>query len=333
MRRLALIAGVAGATAAGVGLAERAAARRLRLPGDPHRDHLHLLPDDVGHRRLESHDGGSIHLVERGGGRPLVLVHGITLHAGVWAPQLHTLADRYRVVALDVRGHGQSTPGNGGFGRAQAARDLATVLEELDLSGSVLVGHSMGGMILMQLCAEHPEVVAGRVGGLVFMDTAAALLPPKLVSLAAGLGKGAARLGGDRPTVKLDGRGSRDRLWLMSRLTFGSSPPTVAVDQVRDMLGGVPLSTLVPTALDLVQHDARRALARTATPSLVLVGSRDLLTPPRAARRTAATLPRATLHVVEGAGHELMAERPEEVARLLDEFTAGLPPVTAASSS
>ena len=60
----------------------------------------------------------------------------------------------------------------------------------------------------------------------------------------------------------------------------------------------------------------------TKTPSLVLVGSRDLLTPVFAARRIASFLPDARLEVLEGAGHQLMQERPYEVARLLDEFAS-----------
>jgi len=113
--------------------------------------------------------------------------------------------------------------------------------------------------------------------------------------------------------------------WLMARAAFGRSPSAKAVDQVRRYLEEVPQSTSLPSWVDLLDHDAREALKATRTPSLVLVGSRDVLTPVFAAKRIASFLPDARFEVLEGAGHQLMQERPREVARLIDDFalTAG----------
>jgi pimeloyl-ACP methyl ester carboxylesterase len=124
--------------------------------------------------------------------------------------------------------------------------------------------------------------------------------------------------------------GDDDFSWAFARLAFGQQPSAKAIGQVRRFLEEMPQSTAVPSYLDLLDHDARGVLAATHTPSLVLVGSRDLLTPVFAARRVAGSLPHARLEVVPGAGHQLMQERPDEVAALLDEFVAALPPVRAA---
>ena len=78
------------------------------------------LPDDVAHHNVDTDDGGKIHLVEKGNGRPLVLLHGVTLSAEIWALQLRELSRDFRVIALDQRGHGLSVPGRDGFGMANA---------------------------------------------------------------------------------------------------------------------------------------------------------------------------------------------------------------------
>ena len=326
----AAVVGAGVAVAAAGALAGRAAVRRsaraIMARTDPELDHLYEVPPDTKDHYVAAEDGGSIHVLERGKGRPLVLIHGITLQAGVWAPQLHELADRYRMLAIDVRGHGLSKAGRQGFGRKISARDVVSVLDHFDVHDAVIVGHSMGGMILMEFAGDFPKELEKRVAGLVFMDTAAyEVLPKVALPVAQALSR--------RVTTRFDsGRavphwqmGEDDLSWVLTRLAFGRNPSARAVDQVRRYGEEVPQSTTVPSGLDLLDHDARRALAATNTPSMVLVGSRDLLTPVFAARRIARFLPHCELHVLPDAGHQLMQERPREVARLLDDFVAGLP--------
>ncbi|HET9077058.1 MAG TPA: alpha/beta hydrolase [Acidimicrobiales bacterium] len=332
LRRLA--AGTAlSAAAAGSRYGLHRHVESVRSRTDPETDHLFDLPPDMTEHQIPAPDGGSLRVVERGSGRPLLLIHGITLQAGVWAPQLHTLADRYRVVAMDVRGHGRSVAGGDGFGRKAAARDVAAVLDHLDLRDAVVVGHSMGGMILMEFAGDHPGQLSERVAGLVFMDTAAyQLLPRPALPVAQALGRRVRRrLDQGRPVYQRP-VGDDDLSWFLARLAFGARPSGRAVDQLRRYLEEVPQSTSLPSGIDLLDHDARDALRRTRTPSLVLVGSRDLLTPVWAARRIARFLPGARLEVLPRAGHQLMQERPVEVARLLDQFVAGLPAAAQAAA-
>jgi pimeloyl-ACP methyl ester carboxylesterase len=329
-RALALAAAAHGAGVAAGTLVLRHSTSTMKVRSNPGLDPLYDLPGDVAHHQIPAADGGSLHVLERGSGRPLVLIHGISLQAAVWSPQLHQLANRYRVLAMDVRGHGRSQAGADGFGRKAAARDLATVLDHFDLDDAVIVGHSMGGMILMEFAGEFPDQLAKRVAGLVFMDTAAyQLLPSPALPVARALGRHVKqRFESGRP-VPQPPFGDDDFSWAFARLAFGQQPSAKAIGQVRRFLEEMPQSTAVPSYIDLLDHDARRVLAATHTPSLVLVGSRDLLTPVFAARRVAGILPHARLEVVPGAGHQLMQERPDEVAALLDEFVAALPPVRA----
>jgi pimeloyl-ACP methyl ester carboxylesterase len=226
---------------------------------------------------------------------------------------------------MDVRGHGRSVAGPAGFGRKIAARDLLAVLTHFDLHDAVIVGHSMGGMILMEFAGDYPDELDARVAGLVFMDTAAyQILPRPALPIAQAFGRRVrTRYENGKPVLHRQA-GEDDLSWVTTRLAFGQHPSAKAVGQVRRFLEEVPQSTSLPSGIDLLDHDARDALAATHTPSLVLVGSLDVLTPVFAARRIARFLPYSRLEVLPGAGHQLMQERPREVANLLDEFVAGL---------
>ena len=320
----AAVAAIGLATAGGRILLKQSA-EAIKSRSDDELDSLYELPPDVVDHEMPSVDGGSLHVIERGEGRPLLLVHGITLQAGVWAPQFHLLADRYRVLAMDVRGHGLSVAGSDGFGRKVAARDIKTVLDHFDLRDVILVGHSMGGMIVMELAGDFPELLSERVAGLVFMDTAAyQILPKPALPIAQALGRRINSRFGRGKFIPQRKFGDDDVSWVMARIAFGRNPSAKAVGQVRTFLEEVPQSTSLPSGIDLLDHDAREALKATRTPSLVLVGSMDLLTPVWAAKRIASFLPYARFEVLEGAGHQLMQERPYEFAALLDEFSKNL---------
>jgi len=318
---------VAGAAVAAGRAGNKTVATRIRGVTDPDLDPLYELPGDVIHHELPTPDGGTAHVLEAGSGRPVVLVHGVTLQAEVWAPLFHLLSDRFRVVAIDVRGHGRSAVGRAGVGRVAAAADLASVLEQLDLRGVVLAGHSMGGMIIGELCAHHPEVVAERVAALVLMNTAISrIVPPRVVPAARLVRRRAderASAGRRMPRFV----GANDRSLIATRVAFGARPSGAAVEQARRMGEEVDLRYYLPLWADLLDYDGEAALEVLDLPVLVLVGSRDVLTPPAMARRIAAHLAHGDLHVLPGAGHQLMQERPHEVAFLIADLADRLEPV------
>lgn len=280
-------------------------------------DRLLDMPDDIGHHYIETPDGAVIHAVERGSGQPLVLMHGITLRHDVWAPQLQELADRYRVIALDLRAHGESTVGEAGFGIGRLGDDLATVLDALDLHDALVAGHSMGGMALMQFCGDHPDVLAERVAGLVFVATQArpVLVPSAVRGARRLMAQGQSRLdaGLDLPARNLVGE-------RVTRLAFGDHPSRRAVGIVAEMGRSMDAASLVGSVTGLLDHNGTSALRATRTPSMVVVGTRDTLTPVPNARHLAHLLPDSDFVVLPRAGHQLMQERPRELAELIDAF-------------
>ena len=278
-------------------------------------------------RTLPSHDGGELYVVEKGppDARPLVLLHGITLAARVWGYQLRDLSDRFRVIAVDLRGHGTSKAGSEGFGLPCLAADLRTVLEALDLRDAIVVGHSMGGMTLMQFCGDHPDVLDERVAGVVFLATAGVVPLPAPVQRALATAAPVLQRAIDKRVPKR-GIGSGDLGYVLARRAFGRNPSATHVELTRDLVNACEPTTTFPSGLGLVSHDAEEALAATRTPALVIGGELDRITPVAFSRRMAELLSDAELHVLEDAGHQLMLERPDELADLLDRFAKRLEP-------
>ncbi len=129
------------------------------------------MPSDLEHHFVTTDDGGRIHVVEAGRGPTIVLLHGVTLSVGVWARQFRDLPGTHRVIALDLRGHGQSIGGPGGYSFERLADDLVAVLEHLEVTGAVVVGHSMGGMVLQLAALRRRDALHRHVAGLVLLAT------------------------------------------------------------------------------------------------------------------------------------------------------------------
>lgn len=121
-------------------------------------------------------DGVAIRFDDVGDGAPvLVLVHGWSCDRGYWDAQVRPLSERYRVVTVDLAGHGDSGDGRREWTMAAFGGDVACVLEHLELDGAILVGHSMGGDVIVETALQVPE----RVAGLVWVDTYTTLGEPR----------------------------------------------------------------------------------------------------------------------------------------------------------
>jgi pimeloyl-ACP methyl ester carboxylesterase len=323
----------AAAAAAGVGyLVARAMANRLRRAPDPFAGEDDAFPADVTHERVATSDGGEIHVVSRAARaadpaavRTLVLLHGIGMRAGLWHYQFEDLVDRFRVIAVDTRGHGESRAGADGYGLVPAARDLAEALTTLDVRDAIVVGHSMGGMVLMQFAADHHGVLDERVAGLVFLATAPFLgVPAGVAGRALGIADRAAHWDGRRVKIPLDRFARSDLSLVLARVAFGVDPSPTHVELTRRMLSEVPIEAFVPSGLRLLSHDASEALRATDTPSLVVVGDHDHITPPRYSEALARLLPHARLITLPGCGHQVMLERRVELDDILRDFDGEL---------
>lgn len=238
---------------------------------------------------LAADDGGR-------GGLPVILVHSLAGNSGHWSAQLEHLRRTRRAVALDLRGHGRSeSPKNGDYSVAGMAGDVAAVVDALGLKSFMLVGHSMGGGVALAYAGQHPE----RVAGLVLVDPIGdgKQIPPAEAELfLAGF--------------ESDYDSTSVAYW-----TSIAGPDSVVRDRLLKDLHGTPDETVVHVLRSVMQFDPDPALDLYAGPKLSIV------TPyndgPFSLHRLGKGFPH---RMVEGTGHWIQLDKPDEINRLLDEF-------------
>ncbi|MBG6063840.1 alpha/beta fold hydrolase [Micromonospora ureilytica] len=258
----------------------------------------------------------------------VILLHGWTLDGRAWHRQVDALTaapfgGAVRVVAYDARGHGRSScMALPTATVAQLGDDLAAVIDAVAPTGPVvLVGHSMGGMTIMEYAHRHPTHFAARTAGLVFVSTTAeghthtvyGLSPriARLIRLAETTGAGVlARCGSWRAPRALLNALQPSIRWML----FGDSCEPADIRLVTSAVARASLRSIGGFRASIgTQHRLDTLAALAHLPAAALVGDRDRLTPPPCAESIAAALPATELTVCPGAGHMLMMERPDEV--------------------
>ena len=291
---------------------------------------LHVEIDEV----EASHATGGADTGRTGPPLTLLFVHGYALTLDCWHFQRAAYRGLVRAVYYDQRSHGRS--GRAPQGSAtidQLGRDLRRVMEEVVPEGPVvLVGHSMGGMTVVALAEQHPELFGDRVVGAALISTTAGGLDPHRMFLPFL----PSAVGGDlaRRFVAVLARGHRavDGVRRLGRdvavvatdvLAFGDRVPQSYVDFVDEMLAATPFEVLAeffPNFDLLDKYDALGALA--GIPTTVVCGTSDRLTSVTHSRTLHERIPGSTLVECEGAGHMVILERHDRVAASLDQLLA-----------
>ena len=287
-------------------------------------------------RTATTEDGVRLHVeVDDGPSPTVVLVHGFTARLGEFDLQREALAGRARVVLYDQRGHGASRRGRVRRPTIeQLGHDLGAVLDQVVPAGPIIVlGHSMGGMTIMALARQRPELFGPRIVGAFLLATSSGRL------VEAGPMGAAVRLARRLHLLtllllwftlwaplleRLRRRGTAVGTRYYRRTLFGTDDADPAkVLQVQSMLEETPLTVVAAFYRTLLDHDEHASLSALAgIPVTLLVGDSDRLTPQHHSRRMAEALPDAELVVVPGAGHSVNMTRPEVVdsalVKLLD---------------
>ena len=233
----------------------------------------------------------------------MVFLHGAGMDHSVWALLARAFASRgFGVLAPDLPGHGHS--GGAPLSSVAALADwTAALIEAAGVRAARLVGHSMGSLVALETAARHPA----KVTALALIATAAPMrVSDDLLNAAKANDHAAVDM------IAIWGEGYRATLG-------GSEAPGLW------MLGGAErlLERARPGVIfaDLsacnAYQDALSSAAKVSVPSVVIQGSRDLMTPLKGGKTIAAAIPNCRLTVIEGAGHMLMSERPDEVLAAL----------------
>jgi pimeloyl-ACP methyl ester carboxylesterase len=243
-----------------------------------------------------------------GAGPLAVLLHGYPLDHRMWDAVRHgELAQRRKLAAIDLRGHGSSpSAGDDAHAMERFADDVAAVVEALAPDGRAdVVGLSMGGYTALAFAERHPQ----RLRSLALVDTRAAADAP------------AARAARDAAIAVATAQGAAAIAdAMLPKLLAPGGDPTVAA-ALRAMIAGTPVATIVADLRGLRDRADRTALLPTLqAPTLVVVGEHDAITPPAEAAAMAAAIPGARLVVAPGAGHMTPMEQPAAFAAALAAF-------------
>ncbi|MGC4984462.1 alpha/beta fold hydrolase [Streptomyces sp. DT193] len=267
----------------------------------------------------------------------VVFSHGYCLNQDSWHFQRAALRGVVRTVHWDQRSHGRSGRGVAQLEDRkpvtidQLGRDLLAVIEAAVPEGPiVLVGHSMGGMTVMALADQFPELIRDRVVAVALVGTSSGRLgevnfglPVAGVAAVRRVLPGVLKALGQQAALVERGRRATADLFtgVIKRYSFAGRDVDPAVERFAErMIEGTPIDVVAEFYPAFTDHDKTAALARfTEMPVLVLAGVKDLVTPSEHSEAVADLLPDAELVLVPDAGHLVMLEHPEVVIdRLAD---------------
>jgi 3-oxoadipate enol-lactonase len=255
--------------------------------------------------------GVTTHYLEKGEPHAsvIVLLHGFPLSSMMWAAQIDALAERWRVVAPDFRGFGQSG-GDGPASIEQLADDAHQLARSLKVPGGrfVLAGLSMGGYVAIAYARKYPQTLRG----LILLDTKA-------------------------EPDDAEGKANRDRMISIvnekgvkpiADAMLGKLIPEEAarnrpqlVRQLRQMMESTPPQAIAGALAAMRDRpDQTAALGSIAVPTLIVVGDQDAVTPPEVARQMQQKIPGSRLKLITASGHMSPMEQPAQVNAAMEQF-------------
>lgn len=240
----------------------------------------------------------------------IVFIHGFPLNKSMWDKQVNALKDDYRVIAYDIRGHGNSEVGTVNFSIDLFVNDLLSFMDALKIEKTILCGLSMGGYIALNAVENHPE----RFTALILSDTNCTADTPeakeKRMNTIISIKKnGVEKLADDLLPN------------LFAAESFISNLEEIAA--VKEMI----VTTTIPSLNKSLHALANRKetcskLAKIKVPVLILVGEEDKITPPEAAIAMQEKIKDSSLQLIPHAGHLSNMENENEFNSQLEKFIA-----------
>jgi 3-oxoadipate enol-lactonase len=247
---------------------------------------------------------GRIAYSRRGTGRPLVLLHPIGVERSWWDEYVASWASSYDVLAIDMRGHGESSAVTSSITLADHAADVAAVLEKERVAGATLIGVSMGGMVAQRVAIQFPD----RVGAMILCATAGGF-PDEV-----------------RPRIRARGDTSRPGAMsevideTIARWFEADSPRRDLVVKCRARLAADDWFSWSANWEAISQLDNLAELRDVPQPALVVAGDADLSIPPAVSQRISDALPAGEFVTIPDAAHFGAFDMREVFAPVFDAF-------------
>jgi len=271
-----------------------------------------IAAPSLAHGAVETGDGQTLFTVDKGAGRPVVFIHGWTLSSAIWKTQTDFVArSGLRAIAYDRRGHGQSSKPASGYDYDSLVADLATLMERLDLTNAVLVGHSMGAGEVVRYLARHGT---GRVSRVLLV---APTTPFQLKT--EDNPQGVDRAIYDKIVAALE---TNRTAYLASGTTgfIGRNAEPMLVDWAMSIALQAAPQAQIGCLRAFSETDFRPDLKAVTVPTVILYGTADSPIIPINARRTHEGIAGSRLEIYDGAPHTLFLTEPDRFNRDLLAF-------------
>ncbi|MCX5795550.1 MAG: alpha/beta fold hydrolase [Elusimicrobia bacterium] len=255
-------------------------------------------------------DGISLYYEDHGTGRPLLLLAGLASDSQSWGPAASELSRDFRVIALDNRGVGRTTPQDAAMSIEAMAEDCMALVRRLALSKVHLLGHSMGGMVAQHCAAVYPEMIDRLI----------------LAATSARVARRNRELFDDWAQRRESGQDLRRWFrsiffWIFSRRFFDDQPALdEALRQACDYPWPQSSAAFGAQVRALCAFDGTGQLSKIAAKTMVLSGSEDRLFDAADCRALAEGIPGAACAMIPDAAHALHLEQPKAFCRAVREF-------------
>jgi 3-oxoadipate enol-lactonase len=257
-------------------------------------------------------NGVPFHYVENGSrdALPVIFLHGFPFSHAMWEPQMQAVGARYRAIAYDLRGHGESSVGDGQYSMEGHVDDLLALMDHLQIASCIAVGLSMGGYVVLRALERNPT----RFRAAVLCDTRSEPdTNENKVKRFAGMN-----------AVKAQGSAAFADGFVkavFAPASFNRHAATIA--SIRSVIASTPPLAIAGTLLALASRtDTTPSLGNIRVPVLIMVGESDATTPPAASQAMHERIPGSQLHIIPDAAHMSNLENTEVFNRHLLAFLA-----------
>ena len=238
----------------------------------------------------------------------IIFIHGFPFSKEMWNKQIDELKGKFRVIAYDVRGHGNSWSGTDDFSIELFVKDLLSLMDTLEIEKTALCGLSMGGYIALNAIENHPH----RFDSLILCDTSCSADSPeakeKRMKAIEGIWENGIEKFADDSIKNF-----------FASVSFIKKKDVIA--GVREIMIGTTEKSVIRTLLALSNRkETCTTLWKIKVPVLILVGEEDKITPPEAAQFMHEEINGSVMSVIENAGHLSNLENPDQFNQQLKRF-------------
>jgi 3-oxoadipate enol-lactonase len=262
--------------------------------------------------RIQVKSGSTLSYVDVGSGLPIVLIHGLFLDHTAFESQIKAFADRYRIIAIDIHGHGGSSELDRSMSLDEMAEDFFDLVQQIGIGQAVWSGVSLGGMTSLRIAISHPEAVLG----LLLLNTNAGKGAGKKVPSVDGLNapltmrflwhtkflKNKVLEAGLFGQTTLETKPDLQRIWVEKMKPISSKSMKHSIEAVLS-------ARLILEQLSSIQ-----------VPTIVAGGDEDIALPMSASREIQQRISHSTLVQIERCGHSSSIEQPKQVNQLLEQL-------------